>query len=137
MQIVIEIDSELFDAIHDGYIESNDHFYVMDAVKNGTPLPEHHGRLVDIDNVEVVKTLDPKHEYTKGFNAGVDHVINAIYNAPTIIPATKEEKHCKACKYSDRGMINVESERCKACYYDGRLGGNCLFEPATKEGDGE
>lgn len=51
--------------------------------------------------------------------------------------ATKEEKNCKACKYSDKGMINVESERCKACYYDGRLGGNCLFVPkqtATKEG---
>ena len=51
-------------------------------------IPEDHGRIIDVDKVEVTKVLNPKYQYAKGFNAGVDHVINAIYNAPAIIEAT-------------------------------------------------
>ena len=81
MQIVIEIDSELFDAIHDGYIEPNDHFYVMDAVREGTPLPEHHGNLKD--EMDIIKSLFDYHKGTKTLGQCVE-------DAPTIIPATKE-----------------------------------------------
>lgn len=124
MQIVIDIPNWLYNAI----LEHKEPIYsqsLAEAVRDGTPLPKHYGDLID------------RNEY---FQGSYNDAREFLDNAPTIIPATKEEKHCKACKYSDNGMINVESERCKACYYDGRLGGNCLFVPkqtATKEGDGE
>ena len=50
MQIVIELDEEEYRQI------VNDEWYmplfVSQMIKNGTPLPEHHGRLGDLDALE-------------------------------------------------------------------------------------
>ena len=88
MQIVIDIPKDMYSAIKsgkDGY--SN---YVHTAVRNGTPLPKGHGRLVDADAI------------TKDFNTLQDAF--TIYtdgtmkmaigcNAPTIIEADKESEN--------------------------------------------
>ena len=83
MQIVIEIPENRYEGCKKLSLN-----WAEKAIASGTPLPEDHGRIIDVDKVEVTKILHPKHEYTKGINAGVDHVINAIYNAPAIIEAT-------------------------------------------------
>lgn len=61
MQIVIDIPEELYEGIErrDGALETE---YVCDelmkAVDNGTPLPENHGRIVDLDTVTVEEDTD-------------------------------------------------------------------------------
>lgn len=53
------------------------------AIKDGTPLPEHHGRLIDADAL-LKKHLDADYD-CRITRAGVD-------NAPTIIEAESEDK---------------------------------------------
>jgi len=55
MKIVIEIDDEqvLFDILNRGLeAKSETDKVIIDALYNGTPLPEHHGRLIDADALE-------------------------------------------------------------------------------------
>ena len=46
MEIVIKISDEDYKAIAKGYLPYG---AIADAIKDGTPLPEHHGRLIDAD----------------------------------------------------------------------------------------
>lgn len=61
MKLIIEIPEELYEGIErrDGALETE---YVCDelmkAVDNGTPLPENHGRIVDLDTVTVEEDTD-------------------------------------------------------------------------------
>ena len=48
MQIVIDIPEKIYNDIR----TKNEHGIIFNAVKNGTPLPEHHGRLGDLDALE-------------------------------------------------------------------------------------
>lgn len=84
MQIVIEIPDELKKALDNNeeyrlYTESVGHI-MLTAIKNGTPLPEHHSELVDKREV-----------YKKFYNRSLAHVAGEILSeVTTIIPATKE-----------------------------------------------
>lgn len=49
MQIVIEIDEELYEAIKSDRINYYDALDGFEAIANGTPLPKGHGRLIDAD----------------------------------------------------------------------------------------
>ena len=51
MQIVIDIPSEMYDWYDNGFPEEDDAERLWQIVKNGTPLPKGHGRLVDISEV--------------------------------------------------------------------------------------
>lgn len=52
MQIVINIPEEIyFCIIRDGYFFDNETNIIRQAIKNGTPLPKGHGRLIDADAV--------------------------------------------------------------------------------------
>lgn len=61
---------------------------IRKALKNGTPLPEHYGRLIDAD------VLKSRAMYINGDNVAIEGVevvtVGMIDNAETIIPATKE-----------------------------------------------
>lgn len=48
MQLVIDIPEKIYNDIR----TKNEHGIIFNAVKNGTPLPEHHGRLGDLDALE-------------------------------------------------------------------------------------
>ena len=53
MQIVIKIPEDTYkDIIKNGFIYDEDNEVVTHAIQNGTPLPEHHGRLGDLDALE-------------------------------------------------------------------------------------
>lgn len=73
MQIVIEIDEEEYRAIsiNKGVPYHLSHS-IGNAILNGTVLPEHHGRLIEADDVD---------------NHIVGHV--DLRTCPTIIPATE------------------------------------------------
>lgn len=55
---------------------------IRKALKNGTPLPEHHGRLIDADALLRNTILNPCH---------APYIVKLdVDGAETIIPATKE-----------------------------------------------
>lgn len=102
MQIVIDIPEEVYNSI-----KSNEEIitYITKdgggsvglqgslAIINGTPLPEHHGRLKDIDAFITKVTADRNHSaYLRSWTT--DDVLNALDNsyAPTIIEADKESE---------------------------------------------
>ena len=57
MEIVIKISDEDYKAIAKGYLPFG---AIADAIRNGTPLPEHHGRLIDADAIprHLVRDID-------------------------------------------------------------------------------
>ena len=58
MKIVIDIDEHIYEQVmadSEVYVLDNevDRILIENAIYNGTPLPEHHGRLGDLDALEV------------------------------------------------------------------------------------
>ena len=82
MQIVIDISDGLYaDMLTKTY--NGNIFY---AVKNGIPLPKHHGRLIDADELKQYKY--PIDSWLCVYEDVVN--VDDIDNAPTILEATKE-----------------------------------------------
>ena len=85
MQIVIEIDEEMYKQAVDKvradypYYES---YELHKAIRNGTPLPKGHGRLIDADKLM---------EYCQNQKQKTISC-NDIARFPTVIRADKEEK---------------------------------------------
>jgi hypothetical protein len=80
MQIVIDVPKYIVDMCKaSGCVIDADTEKVGKAIATGSPLPEHHGRLIDAD---ALLKEHPINTYT--FPSIV------VENAPTIIPATKE-----------------------------------------------
>ena len=77
MQIVIEIPKKLYIAC-EGLCKTLHLSLEEDAIGKGTPLPEHHGRLIDAD--VLVDGMEDDYEFCEAVNA-----------TPTIIPATGNE----------------------------------------------
>lgn len=61
---------------------------LREAVKNGKPLPKHHGRL--IDEQQIIDRFKPveKFEY---WRIGLDGLVNVLSDAPTIIEGSESE----------------------------------------------
>ena len=60
MQIVIKIDDKLYNRIK--YLEPKADTMLdelMRSIQSGTPLPEHHGRLIDADSIhQIVRPIE-------------------------------------------------------------------------------
>ena len=92
-----------FGSICAGRYEKETITMLREAFKNGTPLPEHHGRLVDADVLK--EKLEDNYNFfveacgsfegmTFKEKARVDEIINCIaevVNAPTIIEGSDDE----------------------------------------------
>lgn len=88
MKIVIKISEEDYKLIKSYGKDSTNYRITLnlyDAVKNGTPLPEHHGRLIDADDIRVIELEDSLHiiRHEKGDD------IDVYIDAPTIIEGSK------------------------------------------------
>lgn len=83
IELVIKIPEDDYDFIkRTGYNTQS----LYRAIKNGTPLPKGHGRLIDADKLQT---------HFVGTEQGTDLVVYlepTIINAPTIIEAEKEDK---------------------------------------------
>lgn len=77
MKIVIEISDQKYKWIVDNPQTYTDE--VHDAIRNGTPLPEHHGRL--IDECQIVIPYDI---------CDGEEAMEFVHDAPTIIEADTE-----------------------------------------------
>lgn len=101
MQIVIDITEKDYEKIREtSFVENTEImfkqssedrkgtmmlFRVIDAIKNGTPLPKGHGRLIDADELKEHKYHD-NHRYENAV------AVAYIDWAPTIIEADKESE---------------------------------------------
>lgn len=80
MQIVIDIPENYYKAIKEIPVEQSTADMLI--IRNGTPLPKRHGRLIDADALEC-----------DGFNrTSDDYAFDCIDDAPTIIEADKESE---------------------------------------------
>ena len=83
MQIVIDISDKMYQAVKDGTWCGNELWY--NALKNGTPLPKNHGRLIDADEIQFERSeFETYGDYCVAFDA--------IDNAEIIIPADGGEE---------------------------------------------
>lgn len=76
MKLIIDIPKKTFEEIQErNIITCGESFAqkIVKYIKNGTPLPEHHGRLIDADAVDT-RYSDPE-------------VVETLNDAPTIIEA--------------------------------------------------
>jgi len=88
MQIVIDIPEGTKRAIDMGTINQVLTYKVWDAIKSGTPLPEHHGDLKDVDAIINANELNEVNYIYS--NMRIREVVDMLKCADTIIPATKE-----------------------------------------------
>lgn len=105
MEILIKLDKRLYEYVKRHTLTFGEIDEICDAITNGTPLPEGHGRLVDADKtLTMAWTNFYKHEdeWEKKDNDyfpigrmydqnGFECCQQTIVNAPTIIEANKEE----------------------------------------------
>jgi len=99
MQLIIEIPEDVYREIMDGSdieIYYGETIVVKDSwasniMRNGTPLPEHHGDLKDVSILK--KSLTQVADYTDAKAIWEDDVDEA----PTIIPATKGDNKNATC----------------------------------------
>ena len=110
MKIVIDIDEHIYEQImadSEVYVLDNevDRILIENAIYNGTPLPEHHGRLIDADRTLTIawqnfykhedewekKDEDylPIHRFYD--QLGFECCQQTIVNAPTIIEGSESE----------------------------------------------
>lgn len=85
MKMVIEIDEEDWKDINDiHFIREDLKFKIGKAIMKGTPLPEHHGRLIDADDIALID---------EEFYVPSDYYVaeSAINDAPTIIEGSDSE----------------------------------------------
>ena len=91
MQIMIDIPEEDYKNVNrivDRGLGTN----VDKAIKNGTPLPKHHGRLIDADALNLEKEVSMADDWKTAHE-----IANCIKYAPTIIEADaeREGKECR------------------------------------------
>ena len=88
MQIVIEISDTLKNIADNEDVKTFSHIIwqalLMDAIKNGEPLPKGHGRLIDADELKQVYENTEDSQICKWSTYGV---ISEIDDAPTVIEA--------------------------------------------------
>lgn len=91
MKIVIEISEDKYKRI----VEKYDTFPVemkewgLNAIKNGTPLPKEHGRLIDADKLH---HCECKGNFSECDTCLDDDLCNLVNDAPTIIKADKKSE---------------------------------------------
>ena len=92
MQIVIDLSDEMYQAVKDGTWCGNELWY--SALKNGTPLPKGHGKLIDSNILK--RHIDKLPCLPDGNFAGNHSALKALINMqPTIIKADVTESEDK------------------------------------------
>lgn len=95
MRLVIEIDEDVFTRLFDNGTEdyaivNDDLFAVAKSIRNGMPLPEHHGRIIDESKITKLYTYVPN-SFCKGGGWKTEDFNATNTDAPTIIEAEGSE----------------------------------------------
>lgn len=91
MQIVIDIDDNLYTRLFDNGVDNYDDAVDMaKAIRKGTPLPKGHGKIVDIDKLIDDKCNECGH--LKGVSCTIPcYAVRRMLSAPTIVEADEVE----------------------------------------------
>ena len=90
IELVIKIPEEIYSRILErNRIHTFDNETVCDAIKNGTPLPKGHGRLIDADKLH---HCECKGNFSECDTCLDDDLCNLVNEAPTIIEADTERE---------------------------------------------
>ena len=99
MQLVIDIDDELYDYIrteeYDEHLDKRFDYQIRFSVKNGKPIKKGHGRIGDLDKLDnKLKRMQSRHadpiDVTgNAIACGIALARDVIDNAPIIIKADK------------------------------------------------
>lgn len=90
MQIVIDIDENLYTRLFDNGVDNYDDAVDMaKAIRKGTPLPKGHGRLIDEDKLH---NCECKGNFSECDTCLDDDLCNLVNDAPTIIEADTESR---------------------------------------------
>lgn len=110
LELIIKISEEKYNAIKSDLYNTfpaEMRAWGLEAIKNGTPLPEHHGRLIDADAfIKIMKDASKRQKYKEllidecltvddVFKAVIESLQNrglAEGDSPTIIEADNEER---------------------------------------------
>jgi len=91
MRLIIDIPDDVYERTQENRYVIYDKMY--NAIRNGTPLPKGHGRLIDADvlilNNEEYRLRLPYSEADEMQNRMIDYINDDIHRAPTIIEADK------------------------------------------------
>lgn len=91
MQIVIDIPEEVYKSIQDNDYCGISNADMYNAVKNGTPLPKGHGKIIDYGYVvDAIDDWVNAEEYR--YTNATDYLRKRVANTPTIIEADKAER---------------------------------------------
>lgn len=95
MKLVVEIDEEVIMAVNHHYTPVENDIKIYDAIRNGTPLPKGHGRLIDADELkkddEVTKWVSRDALRTgKNLKMFSELFLKKIDDAPTVIEGEEE-----------------------------------------------
>ena len=97
MELVINIDEETFKELtkYDKPVPSGNRLYdsILESVFNGTPLPEHHGRLIDVNSVhQIVRPSEPSDaEWGMTAETAKQLIHDAFNKAPTILEGSESK----------------------------------------------
>jgi hypothetical protein len=94
MQIVIDIPDRIYKIVQNRTLNITDDKILENALKNGTPLPKGHGRLIDAD--EAIKTLkslgNRDYRREKGTIQEAIKMLDFDEYTPTVIETESEDK---------------------------------------------
>lgn len=93
IELVIKIPEEMYKWVNDvnKFFDDYGTSDFIDLVKNGTPLPKGHGRLIDADRTALLSDLFYYTKYTGIDEVPYEDATKALDFAPTIIEADKAE----------------------------------------------
>ena len=113
MKIVIDIDEEIYNFVQNtSFVEDESTLFkqtnaerqktlflfdIIDAIRNGEPLPEHHGRLIDVDELhhKMGEWLKLSQKADESVMVALDDIVIStmmeIEETPTIIEADRGE----------------------------------------------
>lgn len=58
MKLVIDIPEEAYELLKNEGVDWLGAEHILDAVANGTPLPEDHGDLIDVNAIRIIESFD-------------------------------------------------------------------------------
>ena len=85
MKIVIDIPNHIYEHAKEESEDSNDEWDAMRAIANGTPLPKHHGRIIDESKIKHIEC------HTEQELCGTKIRYVKTTDAPTIIEAEESD----------------------------------------------
>lgn len=92
MKLVIEIAEKYYTDIKESeHCGNYSVLYALDAIRNGTPLPKGHGRLIDVNDLLDDINLEDNN-YNRDVNTGEIITLENIDRIPTIIEADGGEE---------------------------------------------